>query len=86
MSECSIIIKEFMDQLADCMSPEVARCIVEFRASPEADAMVQDLGEKCNDGTLTAAQLAEYANIVRFVKFVSILQSKARKLINDTSP
>ena len=62
---------------------EVARQVVELRASPELDSQIQELGRKCNAGQLTAAERADYETISRYVKFISVLQSKARAMLKD---
>jgi hypothetical protein len=81
----STLIDELVDPLGQCLTPEVARRIVELRASANLEQRIQRLGEKCNDGQLTAEEKADYETIVRFIKFVSTLQSKARALLQNSA-
>ncbi len=45
------------------------------------DDRIQDLGRKSNEGALTLMELADYETITRYVKFISVLQSKARLIL-----
>jgi len=47
--------------------------------------LVDQLGEKCNEGTLTPEEQAEYASYVAFGTFVALLKSKARQLLAHSS-
>lgn len=58
--------------------PEVARQIVGLRANPKLQEKIHELGEKCNQGELNEEERHDYETIVRFARFVSVLQSKAR--------
>jgi hypothetical protein len=78
-------LQELIDPLGRCLTPEVARRIVQLRAPPQLDARIQEMGRRCNDGRLSPEERADYETIARFVKFISVLQSKARALLkNDT--
>jgi hypothetical protein len=63
----------------------VARQIVKLRASPELDARIQELGRRSDEGQLTPEQSRSYETAVQFIKFISILQSKARVLLTRES-
>ncbi len=78
------LIDELMDPLGECLSPEVARRIVQLRAGPALEERIHFLGQKCSEGALTPLEQADYETIVRFVKFISTLQSKARTLIQTS--
>jgi hypothetical protein len=81
----SPILEELIDPLGRCLTPEVARRIAQLQAPPQLDARIQEMGRKCNEGRLSPEERAEYETIARFVKFISVLQSKARALLkNDT--
>ena len=79
------LLDELLDPVGLCLTPEVARRIVQLRASPELDARIQELGRKCNEGELEIEEQADYETILRFIKFISVLQSKARTLLNETT-
>lgn len=77
------LLDELVDPLGRCLTPEVARQVVQLRAAPELDARIQELGRKCNEGQLTPQEQADYETIARYIKFISVLQSKARALLKD---
>ena len=64
-----------------CLTPAVARKIVALRADPELNARIQDLAEKANEGLLTPGERTEYESYVRGIDLISILQSKARRVL-----
>ena len=59
--------------------------VVALRASANLEQRIQRLGQRCREGELTADEKAEYETIVRFIKFVSTLQSKARSLLQRSA-
>lgn len=65
------------------MAPALLRRILELRAPPAVEKRVQYLAEKSNEGLLSADERTEYELIVQVTKSVSVLQSKARKLLED---
>lgn len=79
------LIEELVAPLGRCLTPEVARQVVQLRASPELDLQIQELGRKCNEGQLTPEEQSDYETIARFMKFISVLQSKARVLLKDAA-
>ena len=81
----SPVLDRLVDPLSRCLTPESAKRLLELRADPELQALVDRLGEKCNEGTLSAEEQAEYASYVSFGTFVAILKSKARQLLADSS-
>jgi hypothetical protein len=70
-----------VDPLSECLTPESAKRLLKLRADPQLQAMVNQLAEKCNEGTLTPQEQAEYASYVSFGTFVALLKSKARQLL-----
>ena len=79
------LLDELLDPVGRCLTPEVARRIVRLRASPALDARIQELGRKCNEGQLSEREQADYETLARFVKFVSVLQSKARTILCEST-
>ena len=79
--QSSQVLDRLLDPVAECLTPEVARALVNLRARPEVQARIDELAEKCNEGELTPVEQAEYRNIVDAIDFISILQAKARALL-----
>ena len=63
----------------------IARRVVKLKADRHLQALVDELGEKCNEGRLTPEEQAEYARYVSFGTFVALLKSKARQLLAQSS-
>ncbi len=70
-----------LDPLAGCFTPEVARRIAALEADPDLQDRIDELAEKCNEGTLTDSERREYADYVDAFHLVGILQAKARRSI-----
>jgi hypothetical protein len=73
------ILDDLVTPLSDCFTREVAGQIVGLRATADLQERIHRLGEKCNQGELTEDEREDYETIVRFTRFISVLQSKARK-------
>ena len=78
-------LKEILGQLSETLTPEMAQVLVDFRANEKTQARIDYLAEKCNDGTLTEDEEREYTEAVRAGTLVSILQAKARKILQNQS-
>jgi len=59
----------------------VAKRVVELRADPAVQARIEDLADKCNEGTITPEETAEYDAYIQAMDVVAVLQKKARTLI-----
>jgi uncharacterized protein YnzC (UPF0291/DUF896 family) len=59
----------------------VARDLVKLRFDPEAQARIDKLARKCNEGKLTDAERNEYETYAYAIDFIAILQAKARALL-----
>ena len=69
------------DQILEFFTVDQARAIVNFRGDAQLRARIEELAAKCNEGELSAAELAEYEGYVKANKFIAILQAKVRKLL-----
>lgn len=72
------VISNVLDPFTECLTPEAARRIVRFQASPAVQGHVDELADKANEGQLSADEQAEYDRYRSVFHFVTILQSKAR--------
>ena len=70
--------------LSECLTPESARRLLALKADAKLQARVDDLAGRCNQGSLTPEERAEYGNYVTFGTFVAILKSKARQRITNS--
>ncbi len=58
-----------------------ARELAGLRATPDVQARIDELADKCNEGQLTAEERAEYDAYIDAIDVISILQAKARSVI-----
>jgi len=81
----SPMLDRLVDPLSQCLTAESAKRLLKLRADPRLQARVDQLAEKCNEGTLTAQEQTEYSSYVSFGTFVALLKSKARQLLANSS-
>lgn len=79
----TIVLDKILEPLASALTVEMAQRIVALRADAETQGLIDSLGDKANEGTLTDAERRQYETYVRAGTLVSILQAKARKLISN---
>jgi hypothetical protein len=72
------VLDRFLDPLTDCLTPDVARRIVDLKIDPSLQSRLDELAEKANAGTLSAKELQEYEEYVDGIDLVGILKAKAR--------
>jgi len=77
-------ILSLVEAIGDGLTPQAAKRILEIKFDKKIQARVKYLGECSNDGRLTREEYAEYSEIIRFDTMLSILQSKARRLLANS--
>ena len=77
------VLDRLLDPIARCLTPESARALVALRADAVAQARIEELAEKCNDGQLTPEERREYETYVHVGNVITILQAKARLLLRQ---
>jgi len=77
------LLDRIFDPFRDVLTPESARQILTWRADEETERLLDELGEKCNEGTLTDTEREEYETYVRAIDFIGILQAKARAVLQQ---
>jgi hypothetical protein len=80
----SRVLDRLLDPIGRCLSRRAARELAGLRADEEAQARVRELADKCNEGTLSAEESAEYEAYVMAANIVAILQAKARARLTTT--
>jgi hypothetical protein len=60
------------------VSPENARLVLAMKFPAKDRAKIEELGEKANEGTLTADEKKLYSAYVRVIDLLAVLQSRAR--------
>jgi hypothetical protein len=74
-------LAKILDPVAQCFTLEVAKRVAELRADPAVQARIEELAEKCNEGTITPEEMAEYDAYIQALDVVAVLQKTARSLI-----
>jgi hypothetical protein len=75
-------LDRLLDPLTAALTPESASALLNLRADPDLEARIQELRAKASEGTLTAAEDAEYKEFVEALDVVSIMQTKARRFLS----
>jgi hypothetical protein len=65
----------------ECLTPEVATNLVNLRADVKTQGRLDELADKANEGQLSPEEQAEYDRYLDAFHFVTILQAKARTLL-----
>ncbi len=79
------VLEELFDPVGECLTPEVASRLVALRAPPKVQARIDELADKCSDGTLAPEERAVYESYLRAINFIGVLQAKARRVLAETS-
>ena len=74
-------LNQLLDPLSECLTPEAAKGIAEFRADAKTQARIDELADKCTEGELTDEERQEYDAYVRAIDFITILQLKAQSIL-----
>jgi hypothetical protein len=72
------ILDRLLDPVGRALSPDAARKVVSLRADAEAQARIDELADRCNEGTLSPEERDEYASLVALASAIALLQNKAR--------
>ena len=78
-------LDRLLEPLTGVLTPEIASALLELRADTELQACIDKLRQKANEGTLTAAEDADYKDFVEAVDLISIIQAKARQFLAKQS-
>ena len=63
-----------LDRMLDpVVTPELARQLLAYRADAQMQSRIDELADKCNEGSLTAGEREEYEAYVSAINFLAIL-------------
>ena len=79
------LLDSLLEPFGDCLTPEVAQKLVNLQANEAVVARVDELADKCNEGTLTPDERAEYESYVQVNQVMTLLKAKARKFLQSTA-
>jgi hypothetical protein len=78
MSIAAVSLDRFLEPLADCLPPEVAVKVANFRADQQTQARIDYLADRANEGLLTDEEREEYSGYLHAIDVITVLQAKAR--------
>ena len=78
-------LDRFLDPEDGCLTPEVARRIVDWRPDDQLRKRIDELGHKANEGTLTPDEDEEYREYIDEGDVIALLQAKARRLLSRSA-
>lgn len=79
------VLDQLLEPLTECLTPEAAKQIVNFRADAEVQQRLDELADGANEGTLSDAEQSEYESYVEAIDLVAVLQAKARAVLGKRS-
>ncbi len=79
------LLGRVIEPLGRCLTPVAAKEILSLRADERARRRLQKLAAKCDAGTLTPDQRAEYQLFVEVGDLVALLQARARRYLVERS-
>jgi len=71
-------LDRLLDPVGRCLTPEVAKALVDLRADSQFQARLDELADKNTAGLLTPDERAEYDLYLSALSVVTVLQSMAR--------
>ena len=72
------LVSEMAERLGSTLNEESAKTILAIQISGPSPERRRELGEKANEGSLTAEEFADYETYAQLRALLAILQSKAR--------
>jgi hypothetical protein len=79
------LLDNLLEPFEECLTPEFERKLVNLQAGPAVLARVEELADKCNEGTLTADERAEYESYVHVNHVLTMLKVRARKVLQSAA-
>ena len=79
------LLDDLLEPFGACLTPEVAQKLVNLQANEAVVARVEELADKCNEGTLTPDERAEYESYVQVNQVMTLLKAKARKFLQSAA-
>jgi hypothetical protein len=75
------MLNRMLEPVANVLTRDVAQRIADLRADAVSEQRMQELGERCNEGTLQVDERIEYEAYVAAANMIAILQAKSRHLL-----
>jgi hypothetical protein len=79
-------LDRLLEPLSLCLDAESARRLVAFRIDHPVQERIDTLGERANEGNLSASERSEYEALINAADFIAILKIKARRHLDQIPP
>lgn len=79
------VLDRALAPLTESLTPAVAESLLALRADDETQQLLDELGDKANEGTLTGAERELYEAHIRVGNLIAILQAKARVYLSGVA-
>ena len=77
----TFVLDRALAPLTESLTPDFARRLLALRADSETQALLDELGDKANEGELTEAERELYEAHIRVGNLIAVLQAKARNYL-----
>jgi hypothetical protein len=81
MSATSDLLDRLLEPVGRALSPAAARELLALRADSDAQARMDELADRSNEGMLNSDERADYEALVMAATVIALLQSKARSAL-----
>jgi hypothetical protein len=71
-----------VEPIGRVLTREAAAEILEVRADAETQRRIDELADKCNEGTLTVEESYEYQEFISLFNILTVLQARAQTLLD----
>ena len=78
------VLDHVFDSFTDSLTPEIARKILDIHFDPQAQAQIDDLAVKANEGLLTPQERDQYEGFIEAIDLLGIFQAKARLVLSQS--
>ncbi len=78
-------LDRLLDPVSRCLTPEVARALINLRADPSIQARLDELADKNTENRLTPDEREQYDLYLSAISVITVLQSKARMILKATA-
>ena len=75
------LIERMIDPIGRALTPDAAQELLALRADDETQRRIDELADKCNEGTLSSDERAEYQQFVSLFNILTVLQARARSVV-----
>lgn len=84
-TNATALLGRIIAPISRCLTPAAAKQILSLRPDTSASRRLATLAAKCDRGTLTPEERAEYQLFVEVGDLVALLQAKARRFLAEHS-